>query len=400
MQRILLFIFLFTFLFLRLIFYYSERTVYEAGDVFVTEHIFLKEPKSNDISQYFFTDNLLVTLPLFPKFEYGDRIRLEGKIEPSKDKELLILKNPKVTKFNDSGSFLAVSKFIRQKVSSAVMTVLPAKEAGLLLGIVLGVRDKIPPGYYEELRSVGVLHVVAASGANISILAGFLLPIFQSFVKRRLAIIFTASVILFYALLAGFDPPIVRASLMAFLSYTALLLGKQQASVWLLILSGWFMVLFSPQLLEDISFQLSFAATFGILVIKPILDRLFTLKFTIIIKDDISTTVAAQIATVPLILGTFGAFPLISLPVNFLILWTVPLIMGLAGIGSLVSLFLPPLSYPFFLISYPFLFYFRLVVETFSNINLSINSSYLPFPLVIGYYLLLIAIVVKFNKGK
>ncbi len=396
MQRFLLFIILFIVLSIRLLFFYSERHVFEPGETFVKDYTFLKEPKKNDISQYFFTDNVLVTLPLFPKFEYGDKVKLEGEVELSVNGDLLLVKNPKVTKYKNSSSFLALSKFIRQRVSSSVMAVMPAKEAGLLLGIVLGVRDKIPPGYYEELRSVGVLHVVAASGANVSILAGFLLPVFQSFMKRKFAVASTGLIILFYALLAGFDPPIVRASIMAFLSYTALLLGKQQVSVWLLVLSGWFMVLFSPTLIEDISFQLSFAATFGILVIKPLIDRFF--MFTII-RDDISTTVSAQITTFPLLLGTFGSFPLISFPVNFLILWTVPLIMGLAGIGSLISLLFPALSYPFFLISYPFLFYFRLIVETFSSINLSINSSYLPLPLMLGYYLLLLAVIIKV-KGK
>lgn len=399
MQRFLLFIVLFIFVSLRLFFFYSENHFYEVGDKFVKEYIFLKEPKNNSISQYFFTDNVLVTLPLFPKFEYGDKVKIDGEVEVGNDGKLLLVKNPKATKQEKMSPFLAISRFIRQRVSESVFTVMPAKEGGLLLGIVLGIRDKIPNEYYAQLKSVGVLHIVAASGANVSILAGFLLPIFQALVKRRLAIVFTASVILFYALLAGFDPPIVRASVMAILSYTALILGRQQASVWLLLISGWFMVMFSPQLLEDISFQLSFAATLGILVIKPLIDNFLGFKFLAVLKDDISTTLSAQITTFPILLSTFGVFPLISFPVNFLVLWTVPLLMGIAGAGALVSLVFPALSYPFYLLCYPFLFYFGLIVKYGSSISFSMNTSYLPLPIVIGYYLFLLAVVVKV-KGR
>lgn len=398
-QRIPLFIILLTFLLLRLFFYYSERHLYEAGDTFIKQYTFLKEPKHNENSQYFFADNVLVTVPLFPRFGYGDTVNIEGKVEATKDGDLLLVENPKVTKKEKMSPFLAVSKFVRQRVSQSVLAVLPGKEGGLLLGIVLGVRDKIPNDYYDQLKSVGVLHIVAASGANVSIVAGFLLPILQRLVKKRLSIIFTASIIIFYAFLAGFDPPIVRASVMALLSYTALLLGKKQTGVVLLFLSAWLMMLFSPQLLEDISFQLSFAATLGILVVKPLIDPLFSPKFLAILKDDISTTVAAQVTTFPILLSTFGTFPLTSFPVNFLVLWTVPLLMALAGVGALISLVFAPLSYPFYIVCYPFLYYFGQVVGFGSGIHFGITASFLPLPLIIGYYLFLLAVVVK-KKNK
>lgn len=395
MYKFFLLFILLIFLGLRLLFYYSERVQYEAGDTFVAEYIFLKEAKENETSQYFFIDKILVTLPLFPQFGYGDKVFIEGELKQTEDGELLVLENPLVSKLDELSPFLAVTKYIRQQVSASVLSVLPAKEGGLLLGIVLGVRDRIPNDYYDQLRSVGVLHIVAASGANVSILAGVILPFLQRTVKKRTAILFTALIILFYALLAGMDPPILRASVMAILAYGGLILGKKVASLIVLLLSAWVMVMTWPQLVEDISFQLSFAATSGILLIKPLLDAVFSAKSLSIIKDDITTTFAAQTTTLPILLSNFGTFPLISFPVNILILWTVPLLMALAGIGAFISLLIPYASYPFYLLCYPFLYYFRLIVELGSHVELNLASSYLPLPLIAGYYLLLIAIIIR-----
>lgn len=399
MQKILLFIIFSIFLSLRIFIYYSEREEYHPGDTFNIEHTFLKEAKKNENSQYFFSNKVLVVIPLYPRYEYGDTVLISGQVEQSKDGELLIVDSPKVTKKNRMSPFLAVTKFIRQRVSQSVLTVIPAKEGGLLLGIVLGVRDRIPNEYYEQLRSVGVLHIVAASGANISIVAGVILPFLQRTMKKRLALIFTASIILFYALLAGMDPPILRASIMALLAYGAILLNKKQASLAILMLSAWVMIMFSPQLVEDVSFQLSFAATSGILLLKPILDRIFSFKLTLFIKDDLTTTFAAQATTIPILLSNFRSFPLISFPVNILVLWTVPILMALAGIGALISIILPTLSAPFYILCYPFLYYFGYIVKLGSGIDTNVNAEAIPLPLVFGYYLLLVAIVIK-NKSK
>lgn len=399
MQRILLLIILLMFLSLRFFFYYQERVEYKVGDTFKKEYTFLKEPKHNGTSQYFFIGKILITLPLFPQFEYGDRVVIEGKVEETEDGELLIVENPTITQKEELSPILAVSKFVRQRVSESVLAVLPAKEGGLLLGIVLGVRDRIPNDYYEELRKVGVLHIVAASGANISILAGVILPLLQRTMKRRGAIVFTASIILFYALLAGMDPPILRASVMAILTYSALIIGKKEASLIILLLSAWVMLFLWPQLVEDISFQLSFAATSGIILLKPLLDTLFSTKLFSVVKDDISTTFAAQVTTVPILLSNFGTFPLISFPVNILILWTVPLLMALAGIGAVISLLVPVVSYPLYLLCYPFLYYFGFIVKVGSGMELNIGLSSLPLPLIAGYYLFLMAIVIQ-KKSK
>lgn len=397
----LLLVILLTFLLIvRLFFHFSEQKTYEDGDVINLTHSFLQEPRKNNYGQYFFTGNILVTMPLYPKYSYGDVVELSGIVTKQKNEkgEILILKNPQIRKIERKDPILNLAIFVRGRIDEVVTTTIPPKEAGLFLGIILGVRDRIGNDFYEDLRSVGVLHIIAASGQNVSILASILLVTMATFVKRRLAILFTALIILFYSLLAGFDPPIVRASIMALISFGAMLMGRQSAGLFALAITGWIMVFITPQLISDISFQLSFLATFGIVTVKPILDSVLKIKQFNLIKEDLTTTLAAQVLTFPVMLSSFGAYSLLSLPVNLLVLWTIPPLM-LVGILSLfASIVSPPISQPFIVLAYPMLVYFSFIVDTFAKIDLTMTVQNIPDTLILGYYLILIVIVIRYRR--
>jgi competence protein ComEC len=384
----------------RLFVFYQDRHVYKNGDTFHEAYNFSQEPKKNSYGQYFFVNNILVSVPSFPLYQYGDNVMITGVVTEEKSNKgtLLMVQNPEIKPLQNRNPFLAVSKFVRQKVENAVLGVLPAKEGGLLLGILLGVRDKIDPVYYDQLKSVGILHVIAASGQNVSIVASILLVFFSKFVKIRMAILFTSLGILFYALLTGFDPPIVRAAIMAIISYGALLWGRQSSGIFALFATGFIMVFIAPSLLTDISFQLSFLSTFGILVIKPLMDGLINFGILGIIKDDITTTLSSQIITFPLMLSVFGAYSWLSFPVNILILWTVPFIMIFGGIGAIISLVSSFLAQPFILLSFPFLLYFNFIVGIGAKFQIFLSFSSFPLSILIGYYIVLGAVLFKVYK--
>lgn len=383
-------------------FWINERHIYQENEIYKKSYSFVHEPKKNSLSQYFFTDGLLVTIPLYPSYHYGDKVLIEGKIEmrDSKKGKLLIVENPRISKIHNADPLLFFSKSVRQKVEENVMTTLPTKEGGLLLGVILGVRDKIDSEYYQQLKNAGVLHVIAASGQNVSIAAMLLLTVFSTFVKRRMALLFTALGVLLYAVLTGFDPPIVRASIMAILAFTALFTGRQISSIYVLFLTGWAMLFVQPEEIVDVSFQLSFLSTFGILTVKPLLDSLLRFKLLSFVKDDITTTLSAQIATFPLMITVFGAYSLLSFPVNILVLWTIPIIMIFGGLAGLLSLFLPFMAKPLILLCYPFLSYFKTIVELFSKINLQISMDTVPTISIFGYYLILLVVVIKYKERK
>jgi len=386
----------------RLFLYLDERVIYKSGDSFNITHNFLEEPKKNSFGQYFFTSNVLISLPSYPRYGYGDTIKIYGVIEEKTTETgtLLIVSNPKIEKLKRSNPLLGFSTFVRNRIVDVVVKVLPTREAGLFLGIILGVRDKIDSAFYDQLKNAGVLHVIAASGQNVSILASILLVSFQYFVKRKKAILFTALFILFYSLLAGFDPPIVRASVMALISYGAMLFGKQSAGIFALFLTGWGMVMLSPENITDISFQLSFLSTFGIITVKPIIDKWLRWKGLTILKEDLTTTLSAQIATFPFMIAVFGSYSLITLPVNLLILWTIPPLMAIGVVASVIAVALPVVAYPFILLTLPFLAYFSGIVDVSSNFIYAMEFGEIPIAFICGYYLILIAIVLRLNMQK
>ena len=386
----------------RLFFFYDSHHFYKEGEYFKKTYRFDHEPKKNDMSQYFFTDGILVSLPLYPQFKYGEVVEISGIVSTLKNEkgDLLTIANPTVVKKDQSNPVMSASIFIRKNIESSVLTTLPEREGGLLLGIILGVRDKIDRDFYNQLRNASVLHIIAASGQNVSILASILLLSFERIVKRRYALLFTSIGILFYSVLAGFDPPILRASIMALVAYGAMGLGRQSVGMWGLFISGWAMVVWNPLMISDVSFQLSFLSTFGIMSLKPALDGVIRLKRLEFLKDDVTTTISAQIATFPLMIASFGAYSLLSFPVNILLLWTVPILMIFGGVGALFSLILPILAKPFILLCYPFLSYFIHVVDVADRFYIGIPFKEIPQALIFGYYLILIAIVLRLKRGR
>jgi competence protein ComEC len=244
------------------------------------------------------------------------------------------------------------------------------------------------------------MHVVAASGMNVTLLAGFLMSIFGVFFHRKVALLLGMSGVVVYAILSGLDPSIVRAAIMAQLAFGAVLFGRQYNGIYGLALTAGAMVLWSPLLIEDIGFQLSVLATLGIIVLNPLFTRYVknfaSLNFVIV--EDLITTFSAQVFTLPILLLAFGQYGLLSILVNMLVLWTIPLITIVGGIGVLVGLLVAPLGQAIVYVCLPLLWYFVKVTSFFAGISPVLTFSQLPFSLLLGYYLLLAAGIISFSR--
>ncbi|MBI2036144.1 ComEC/Rec2 family competence protein [Candidatus Microgenomates bacterium] len=321
----------------------------------------------------------------------SEKLTISGKT--GKQEGRLLIYFPKIeAKERSTGlapieSGLAVASSIRQQILDKTRQILPATSAALFNGILLGAKESFPPSFYEALRNTGTLHVVAASGMNVSMVASFLVGVFGRIMRRQLAAMVVIAGILFYTALAMFEPSIVRASIMGGLVFTASLFNRQAAAALGLLLAAYFMLFFDPSLLFDIGFQLSFAATAGLLFIKPLLEgRLNKLGW---VGEDFKTTVVAQAATLPILLANFGTVSLVSVLVNTLVLWTVPIVMTIGIAGALIS-FLPFISYFVFLSTLPFLLLFEKVVLLFNQPQFLVKIE-MPVISIAGYYFLLIA---------
>lgn len=234
----------------------------------------------------------------------------------------------------------------RNVFAQSIDRIFPEPSASLLNGILFGIRGQIPPDFYLALQKAGMLHVIALSGQNISILIALIFKL-TGFLGKKLSIIVSAIGIFAFIMFVGPSASVVRAGVMGSLSMAALFFGRQYLALWGLFVSGATMVFIKPELIFDLGFQLSFLATFGIITFsqKPkvtannILERGGK-----VLRESFWTTVAAQVFTTPVILANFGRISLVSIATNVLVLWTVPIIMGLGFAASLGGLILMPIG--------------------------------------------------------
>lgn len=285
---------------------------------------------------------------------------------------------------------------LRQQLEINFGRLLPLEQASLLSGMVLGSKKAIPKDFYRALKQTGTLHIVVASGMNVALLAGFLMPILALFFKRKIAVIPLVILIWFYAFLTGFEAPIIRASIMASLTFLAQEFGKQADPKRILIITAILMIFFKPALISEVSFQLSFISTAGLIFLCPVFK---TSKNIFLRNENFSATLAAQIATLPIIVLNFGQYNFFSLVVNFLVLWTVPLVTSAGMIIGVLSLFAKPVAKLFAYLIYPVLKYFVIVIQTFSKIKiLELWMPKISWLWGVGYYLFLGWFVWKRDK--
>jgi competence protein ComEC len=334
---------------------------------------------------------VILILPEFSEYRYGDQVRISGILKKKvldNKKTVYSIYFPSIQKVKgDMGVFYQAAGFVRVRVTEAFNRYLPPNEASLLLGVVLGVSSTVSKDLKLDFQTTGVTHVVAASGMNVTLLAGFLLPIFLRFYRRQHALLLTILCLFFYALISGLSASIVRATLMASISYIGLMVGRQRTAFISFFLTGSIMVLLSPSVISDIGFQLSFAATLGMLLISPLIPSFSKLPLIRLVEDDLKTTIAAQITTLPILLMYFHSFGLFSILVNTLVLWTIPPLMVVGSLASFVALISIQLGGILAFICLPLLSYFIATISFFASYSATMTISNLPLSVEIGYYL-------------
>ncbi|OGH48253.1 MAG: hypothetical protein A3A51_04525 [Candidatus Levybacteria bacterium RIFCSPLOWO2_01_FULL_39_10] len=279
---------------------------------------------------------------------------------------------------------------------------LDPSSASLMLGITFGIKQEMPEEFYLNLQKTGLMHVVAASGMNITMLGGFLIAFFSLILRRQTALILSIIGILFYTVLAGFEASIVRAAVMGIIAFSAGILGRQSIAFLSLFFAGFVMLMVHPSLIFDIGFQLSFMATAGLIFIRPIFYLSSKLKHIIkrsVVGEDLTTTLAAQIATLPILLINFGNYSFWSVPINAIVLWSVPILMVIGGISAIIGLLFENAGRLALYTSLPFLLYFEGIVNFMGDRITPIIFKFFPTVLVTGYYLILIGFVL-FKKRR
>lgn len=397
-------------LFLRFFFFYQNSSYPKDGEYITFRTTLLSEPQVYENYQRIYTmldqkTRVFVYTSLYPEYHYGDSLSISGNLRYkllNNGNYISSMNFPKIESVKSSENFiLAFISFIRQKIILLYERSLPAKSAGLLLGIVFGIKETMPKEFSNNLKIAGVMHVVAASGMNVTLVGGFLSSILVFFVRRRIALFLSIIGILFYAVLSGFEPSIVRASIMGILAFSAQILGRQRIASYGLFIAGYSMLFISPSLLYDVGFQLSFISTLGLLYIRPLFertDRAVKLLKSSIIGDETVTTVSAQISTLPILLANFGTYSLWSILTNVLVLWTIPVLMILGGVAAILGIIIEPVGRLLLYLSLPLLIYFEIVINTFANYGGILKIESISWPIILGYYFILFSLISVMKK--
>ena len=361
----------------------------------------------------------LAYLPLGQDWRYGDRIQLTGKLE-----ELALEGAPfyhdslarqgiysslgfaaaRLIKHNQGSWFLSAVYDFRTLADRTIVRLLPQPESALLAGILLGDDSALPKNVSDAFRATGITHIIAVSGFNVAIVSGLFIKLLGRILRARFAIPLAMLAVTGYTLLTGASPSVVRAAVMGGIGMSGPLLGRQQAGANSLFFTAAVMCLFNPALPEDLSFQLSFGATLGLVLFADPLQGIFirvaerwlsppvARRISGPVGEFFLFTLAAQIFTLPITALNFQQVSFAALLANPLVLPVQPYAMILGGVALLLGMAYLPLGQLAAWLCWPLLTFTIRVAEWLAQFQNSVlNVGILSAPLVIFYFVGLIA---------
>jgi competence protein ComEC len=357
---------------------------------------------------------LLVRTSALADYEYGQRVRVRGLLKtPPENEEFSYrdylarqgvhstMSTYEVTTLPGNGGnlFFRFVYNLKGKLLTNTYRLYQDPEASLLAGILLGVDTGLTKELQNAFKNTGTAHIIAISGFNIAIIAGIFFAIFKNVFGERFGAVVAIIGIFFYTLLVGADAAVLRAALMGTLSLASRQLGRRNSGMNSLGVAVLFMLILNPLTLWDVGFQLSAAATLGlILYAEPFSNftiNLFTKiskqdasAFGRIFNDSVTLTFAAQLTTIPIMAYQFTRISLISFVANPFILFVQPAVMVLGGLAVITSLLIFPLGQLIAWFAWPFAAYTIRIVEFFDRMG---HSLFVDFPLwllVLTYALL------------
>ncbi len=398
-----------------------------------------KEPdkKSDSVKLTVETEmgKVLVTTGIYPEYAYGDVLKIKGKLKTPaifaaskeaslapKEREEFNYKNylakegiysvaywPKIEILErNKGNFIyqAIFKF-KNRMTESIEKIMPFPEASLLEGLILGNKQVFSQDLKESLNLTGTSHIVAVSGMNIVILSNILMFVLIGLgMWRNQAFYFVLVLICLFIIMVGAPASAIRAGIMSSILLFAQKIGRLSNATRIMIFAAAIMLALNPLLLRfDVGFQLSFLAVLGLIYIKPVFDE-WIMK---IIKKEqlrfwvqiITMTLAAQIATLPILIYNFGRISFISPIANILIVpllsYVTAIILVFSGATFIWSFLGKILVWPAYFVTT----YILRLIEWFSKIPFAAKEiSNVHWVFLVGYYVLLVGFLIWHHKRK
>ncbi len=356
---------------------------------------------------------ILLTVPRFPEYEYGQKLNFISKIEEPKVFPDFNYKNylsrfgidavaylPKIDL--QPGNFGNPIKrgilFIKKKFVSNINQSLSEPQASFLGGLLLGARHAIPQTLIDQFNATGTSHIIAVSGYNITIIVNAVSAMLAWFgLRKRTSFGLSLLLIVIFVIMTGATASVVRAGIMSAMLLVALNIGRLNVAINALSVTAAGMLVVSPQILAfDIGFQLSFAALLGLVYLTPMFEPYFfwVPRF---IRPYLLGTLSAQIFAMPILLLNFGILSLIAIPVNVLVMIAVPITMLFGFLTGIVGFIWLKLAIPVAAISWLLLTYIIRVVGSFAGLPFAAVQVKFGIVFFVGYYFILFALVLLYN---
>jgi len=340
---------------------------------------------------------LIVRVPAGGDWRYADRVELTGLVISPPENEDFSYRDylahkgilsylpygqvRRLARGSANGSPVAAALYaLREQALAAVGRMFPAPESALMAGILLGNDNALPAPVVKAFQDTGTAHIIAISGFNISILAGLFTRQFSRILGRARGALAAAAAIAFYVALVGGGAAVIRAAIMGVIGILGQQVGRRQMGVNTLAATSAVMCLFNPDWLWEVSFQLSFFATLGlVLYAEPLQTGFLSLARRLLpesaarrlagpVGEYVLFTMAAQATTLPLMAVYFGGVSWVAFLANPLVLPPQPAVMQLGGLAVLLGLIFEPVGQVAAWLAWPFAAYTLRVVEWFGAI--------------------------------
>jgi competence protein ComEC len=277
----------------------------------------------------------------------GDRVLLEGRILVPEDSEFAdalarraIAAEIRVTTFRRLGPSanpaVRAAQAFRSFVGRSIARLFPPREAGLLMGLALGDDSRLDPALARDFQATGLGHLLVVSGENVAMVLGPVLGLALALRLSRIPrFLLAGGTVLFFVILTGGEPSVMRAGVMAGLTLFGVLLGRPRSAASILAGAVLILLVVDPALVWSIGFQLSVAATAGMVALAtPLAGNLRFLPRPVALAA--GTSLAAQMGVTPILLFHFHEVPGVTIAANLLAFPAVSpaLLLGIAAGGT------------------------------------------------------------------
>ncbi len=297
---------------------------------------------------------IAVRLPRTAAVDYGDALELRGRLGPPSGPPGATLRRQQVQATMDYPTVVRVEAgstnepaqalhALRRRLEAGLAAALPEPHAGLLIGFLLGGSAALPADFREAFRTVGLSHLVAVSGFNVTLVAGALAAVAGPAFGQRAGWLLAATGVVLYTGLVGAPPSALRAAAMALIGLAAQALGRPRDALAALAAAAVALTAWEPLLLADLGFQLSLLATTGLITLEPVLARPLQ-RLPAWAAEGVAATLAAEAFVLPLQAATFHAVSPLSPLANLLVVPLVPVLMALGLPVAIVGVVAPALA--------------------------------------------------------